>query len=122
MIGRSEMVWDNYECDGQMNIFDFLPDEKFDDMPESEMVERIGGALGIKFEYRDDLWGWVYREKNMTLSVHYGNYSFGNHEKFISVSADSSKGGSSGPMDSLEEAINFARSAASRIGMKLGKC
>lgn len=116
------MVWDNYECDGQMNIFDFLPDESFDNMPESEMVERIGGALGIKFEYRDDLWGWVYQEKNKTLSVHYSNYSFGNHERFISVGASSSTGGSSGPMDSLEEAIKFARSAALNIGMKLGKC
>ena len=115
------MNWDNYECEGQMSIFDFLPAEDLDDIPEETMVERIGAALGIKFNYEDDLWGWTYRQKKKVLSVHYSNYSFGDFRRFISVSADCQMGGCSGPMDSIEEAIRFARSGAASIGMELGE-
>lgn len=115
------MNWDNYECDGQMTIFDFLPEQDLDDIPEEDMVEQIGAALGIKFKYEDDFWGWCYRQKKMSLRVHYSHYSFGDHRKFISVSADCPMGGSSGPMDTIEEAIRFARSGAKNIGMKLGR-
>lgn len=114
------MKWENYECEGQMTIFDFLPEEELDDIPEQDMVERIGAALGIKFEYKDEFWGWYYKQKGKTLRLQYSNYAFGDERRFISVSAEFKNGGSSGPMDSIEEAINFARSSAENIGMVLG--
>ena len=95
-------TFDNYVCDGQMSLFDSL-----ETIPEEEMVSRIGDALGIKFEYRDSLWGWVYKKKGHTLSVHYSRYNFGDHERFIACSDDEKMGGHSGPMDSIEEAIRF---------------
>ena len=115
------MNWDNYECEGQMSIFDFLPVEDLDELPEEDMVRQIGAALGIEFKYEDDLWGWTFRQKKKVLSVHYSNYSFGDCRRFISVSANCATGGCSGPMDSIEEAIRFARSGAENIGMVLGE-
>ena len=95
-------VYDNYKCEGQMTLFDSL-----ETVPEEEMVSRVGKALGIKFEYRDSLWGWVYKKKGHTLTIHYSRYSFGDHEKFIACSDDEKFGGHSGPMDSIDEAIRF---------------
>lgn len=96
------MNWDNYTCDGQMTLFDNL-----ETLPEEEMVSRIGDALGIKFTYKDDLWGWVCKRKGHTLAVKYSRYSFGDFERFISCSDEEKMGGHSGPMDSVDEAIRF---------------
>lgn len=114
------MNWDNYTCEGQMTIFDFLPEMDLDDVPEENMVEQIATALGVKFEYEDEFWGWCYRQKKLCLRVNYSHYSFGDFRKFISVDASCPTGGSSGPMDSIEEAISFAKTAAENIGMVLG--
>ena len=89
----------------QMTLFNCL-----ETIPEEDMVKQIGNALGIKFEKRDDLWGWVYKVKKITCSIHYSRYNFEPYERFISTSISGPTGGSSGPMDTIEEAISFMRS------------
>lgn len=100
----------------QLSIFDSL-----EMIPEEEMVRQIGEALGIKFTYREDWKEWQYKIKKVTLSVHYGRYMchdlYG--ERFIGVSTSHSLGGSSGPMDSIEEAVNFARAGMKNLGIEL---
>lgn len=96
----------------QMTLFECL-----ETLPEPDMVKQIGDALGIKFEYRDNLWGWVYKVKKVTCSVHYSRYNFEPYERFIATSVDGPTGGSSGPMDSLEDAIRFMRNGMKQWGI-----
>ena len=96
----------------QLSLFECL-----ETIPESDMVKQIGDALGIEFKYRGDIWGWTYTKKNVTCSVHYSRYSFEPYERFIATSVDGKMGGSSGPMDSIEDAIRFMKSGMKNMGI-----
>ena len=37
--------------DGQMTIWDISPTSELDDIPEAEMVEIVGNAIGVKFKW-----------------------------------------------------------------------
>lgn len=93
-------VFDNYECEGQISMFD-----SFETMPEEDAVVKIGKACGIEFKKRDDFWGWEYKKKSSVIRVHYGRYVFDDCDKFISCSVDHKMGGSSCPCDSFDETI-----------------
>lgn len=96
----------------QMTLFDCL-----ETIPEEDMVKQIRDALGITFTKRDDLWGWIYKVKRITCSIHYSRYSFEPYERFISTSIQGPTGGSSGPMDTIEDAISFMRSGMKQWGI-----
>ena len=95
-------VFDNYECDGQMSLFDNL-----ETLPEEDMAARIGDALGIKFTYRDAFWGWEYKKKNTVLRIEYARYSIDDHRKHIGCSINHKTSGAAVPCDSVEEAIEW---------------
>ena len=97
----------------QMTIFDLLK-PSLDDLPEEDMVRQVSSATGLDFKWRDDFWKWECKVKDVRFSVHYSNYSFGNHERFISCGYDRKTEGSSGPMDSLDEAIEFFKKGKER--------
>ena len=93
-------VYDNYECEGQMSMFDSL-----EMLPEEDMIAKLERRTGIKFKYRDDFWGWEWKKKGCTIRVEYSRY-FGEEERFISCSLDYKNGGSSCPCDSIDEAVD----------------
>ena len=96
----------------QMTLFDCL-----ETIPEEDMVKQIGDALGVEFKKEDELWGWVYKVKKIKCSLHYSRYSFEPYERFISTSVSGPTGGSSGPMDTIEDAISFMKSGMKQWGI-----
>lgn len=97
----SKSVFDNYECDGQMSIFDSL-----EMLPEEDMIAKLERRTGIKFKYIDEFWGWEYKKKGYTIRVEYSRYQIGDYNKFIGCSLDYKHGGSSCPCDSINEAAD----------------
>lgn len=100
----------NTEIPGQMSIFDLLPAESLENIPEEEMVRQIGNALGVNF-VKDQILG-DYRAKigQSVLSLHYSYYrGCFNDAKFISCGVDDKKNncGSCAPRDSIQEAIEW---------------
>ena len=100
----------NIEIPGQMSIFDLLPAESLENIPEEEMVIQIGNALGVNF-VKDQILG-DYRAKigQSVLSLHYSYYQgCFNDEKFISCGVYDKKNncGSGAPRDSIQEAIEW---------------
>lgn len=93
-------TFDNYVCDGQMTIFDSL-----EILPEEDMVSKVEKETGLKFNYRDDFWGWEYKKRDFKIRIEYGRYSFGDFDRFIGCSIDEKDGGSSCPCDSIEEVV-----------------
>lgn len=91
-----------------MTIWDFLhPSETLEDIPEDEMVRRVGDAIGVKFTYSDFFDDYRVKVGKWTLSIEYSHYSFGDEALFIGVGIDSSKGGCGCPSDSIDEAVQF---------------
>lgn len=93
---------------GQMTIWDFLhPSETLEDIPEEEMVRRVGDAIGVRFAYNDFFGDYRVKVGKWTLSIEYSHYSFGDGALFIGTSIDSTTGGCSSPRDSIDEAVEF---------------
>ena len=95
---------------GQLSLFDLLPEESLDDIPEEEMAKRIGDAIGVKFIY--DSFFNDYRAKvgHSILMVEYSNYiGCYNDARFIGCGIDDKKNhcGASAPIDSIAEAIQW---------------
>lgn len=100
----------NTAIPGQMSIFDLIPAESLEKIPEEEMVRQIGNALGVRF-VKDNYLG-DYRAKigQSVLSLHYSYYhGCFNNAKFISCGIDDKKNhcGSGAPRDSIQEAIEW---------------
>ena len=87
-------------------------------MTMPEIATEIGSAIGYTFQEdkREDWEGhWYFKVKGIRCEIHKDKYSEGckpksNHTEdgsFISASISFNMGGSSGPMDSLDEAIRF---------------
>lgn len=98
---------------GQMTIWDYLPAENLEDIPEDVMARRIGDAIGVTFtwddffeEYRAKVGKWI-------LSVNYSRYfanvddNEGRGARFISCDYQSNRSGKSAPRDSIKEAIEW---------------
>lgn len=97
---------------GQMTIWDLMPQESLENIPENEMAERIGNAIGVKFVKNDFYGDYRCKVGKFTLSVEYERYfpEYGSEEPgalFIGCDFMSKTGGSSSPKDSIEEAIIF---------------
>ena len=96
----------------QITLFD-LETPSISDLNEVDMVEYIGSAVGLNFKYKDSLFGWVVNTKHIDFNLKYSNYSFGDHERFISCGYDYHKKGKMGgrgcPCDTIEKAIEVLR-------------
>jgi len=109
---------DNDYIPGQMTIFDFLPDPSgsLEDIPEEEMVRRVGEAIGVSFKPHE-LGGYRAKVGKYTLEVEYDRYfadlddmddDIGQGARFIGVGFfDKSGCGASAPTDSIKEAIEW---------------
>jgi len=104
----------------QLSIFDFIKPETttrdLDLMTEADMVEAVKAATGINFVYCDPLWGYVAKIGKFKYDVHFSNYSIDDHRRFISCGYGNNMGGAGSPCDSLEEAVQFFKTALSRNG------
>ena len=95
---------------GQMSLFDLMPQESLETIPEEVMVERIGAAIGVKFtkdKFFDD-----YRAKvgRSVLSVEYQRYNTldeRNGQRFIGCEVQERNCGAGSPCDSIQESINW---------------
>lgn len=100
----------NTEIPGQMSIFDLLPAESLENIPEEEMVIQIGNALGVTFVKDKHLGDYRAKVGQSVLSVEYSYYDgCFNDAKFISCGVDDKKNhcGSGAPRDSIKEAIEW---------------
>ena len=98
---------------GQMTIWDFLPSESLEDIPEEEMVQRIGNAIGVAFTWNDFFKEYRTKVGKWTLSVEYSRYfvddedNEGRGARFIGCDYQTNHCGKSAPCDSIEEAITW---------------
>ena len=95
---------------GQMSLFDLVPQESLETIPEEVMVERIGAAIGVKF-IKDKFFG-DYRAKvgQSILSLEYDRFNgCFNNEKFIGCGIDDKKNhcGAGAPISSIPEAVEW---------------
>lgn len=106
------MTFDNYECDGQLSIFDLVqPDyPDFRTMAEEEIVQYIGNVVGLRFVYNSYLEQWEAKRGKGTFSIHLSHYKgMNNNDLFISCGYHNSTSGWGCPCDSMEEAIKRIR-------------
>ena len=97
-------VFDNYECDGQMTLFDSL-----ETLPEIDMVNRIENETGITLTPQGD-GSYEYRRKGYTIRVYYRRYRIDDETKYIGCSLNHKTGGCSCPCDTIDEAIKRIKS------------
>ena len=102
---------DNYSCNGQMNIFDFMEQ---DNLPakEEDMISRIEVATGLKFVFSERLNRWVAKKNRLVFEVCYMNYAPGinNGRRGISLDVEYSSNGGCGciwdDIDTVVDSIN----------------
>lgn len=119
----------NYECDGQMSIFEFLPQEDdFCTMPEAEVMEIISQRIGVKLQYTnysnkyDKLHDYSAKVGKMNINASIDTYvtTLGGDSKvieghkFISVGWGNSTSGGGRPCDSIDEAVEYLLKALGR--------
>lgn len=101
----------------QMTIWDLLPSEKLDNIPESDMVKRIGEAIGVKFQRDDFLGGYKAKTGRLILTAEYDRYFVSSEsdeatgDLFISVGIEDkrNRSGMAAPCDTTNEAIEWFR-------------
>lgn len=101
-----------YECDGQMSIYDFMkptyPD--INDIPEEEAVRIVGEAIGMEFFYSTKFQDWRSLKKGIVLTMEYGHFTLDdNHDLFLGTGYNTRNAGGGSPCDGIEEAINWFR-------------
>ena len=97
---------------GQMTIWDLMPQESLENIPENEMAERIGNAIGVKFVKNDFYGDYRCKVGKFTLSVEYDHYfpEYGSEEPgalFIGCGCNFNLGGTGAPCDSIAESIEW---------------
>lgn len=102
---------------GQMTIWDLLPEESLENIPEEEAVRRIGDAIGVSFDYNNFFGDYRVKVGKYTLMIEYARYftdmddmnnEEGKGELFIGVGYEDNKHcGASAPVDSIKEAIEW---------------
>lgn len=108
-------AFDHYMCDGQMSIFDLMPQDMPDD--EGEMVRIIGNRLGMHFTHDTFLNEWRCKIKGFTVSLEYDNYMTSG-KRFIGVGVNSQKWGAGAPCDSIDEAVEWLRKQLKSVEAK----
>lgn len=96
--------------DGQMDIFDYLkPSDKvsLEDMPEEEMVRRVGTAVGLDFKYDKVLEDWRCKVKDVTFDIHFSRISVEPFTRYISCGWSRKTEGCGSPCDSIRQAVEF---------------
>ncbi len=111
----------------QMTIFDLMtePEERsLEDMTEEEMVETVQSMIGVKFTKRDELWGYVLKDKKNKIeyTLKFSRYSIDDHRRFISVGYGSNKEGAGCPCDSIEHAVKLMKGWIENKSVNLLTC
>ena len=87
--------------------------KSLEDIPEEEMVQRIGNAIGVNFVWNDYYKEYQAKLKGYTLSVEYDRYcidldeDIGTGHRFVGVGFMKKGCGAAGPCDSIDEAIEW---------------
>lgn len=100
----------------QMTVWDLLPPERLEDIPEPDMVKRIGNAIGVTFR-RNAFMEYEAKIRKLILTVEYDRY-FASCESdeatgdlFVGVGIEDKRNhrGMGAPCDSINEAIEWFR-------------
>ena len=116
--------------DGQMTIFEFLPQESdFAAMPEAQVIRIISDRIGIELKYTEygDFHEYSAKVGKLTITAKISTYLCTHGEsgtvidghKFISVGYGNSNGGAGSPCDSIDEAVEFLKKAIEKGRGKL---
>ena len=91
----------------QTNLCSFMPElMDLDLVSDEDVVNIINNHLGIKFIYNDERKRYEYKIGKVRLSINFGHFSFGNHERYIGTDMDWKTGGWGGPNRSIMDAID----------------
>lgn len=95
--------------EGQMNIFDFLHEDRdLETLPENEMVEIIGRETGLPFRHNAYFGDYRVKTGNVVVSIEYSRYEgCYDNKKFIGVDLNGPHMGVSCSCDTIEEAVSL---------------
>ena len=103
------MIPENYFCDGQLNIWDYM--STLDTLPSlEEVIQRLGYHFEPIMYELDRGYEYEYKFKKSKLNIHESHYS-DTGIRFISVGWQSKTEGFSCPCDSYEEVKKFVEEA-----------
>lgn len=95
----------------QLSIFDWMtsyPD--INDISESQAVQMVGDAIGVKFEWSEFFDTWLAKVGKTRLDLKYGHFVLAdNHDLYIGVGywKEDKKEGGGFPLESIEKAIKY---------------
>ena len=103
--------------DGQLSIFDWMPDARADSYPaidtitEAEAAAIVGQALGLTFRYNDFFKQWETEKGPLRLHISYSHYTCRDLEGILFIGVGWSNHrrneGGSAPRDSIQDAIAY---------------
>lgn len=109
-------AFDHYVCEGQMSIFDLMPQDMPED--EGEMARIIGNRLGLHFSHDTFFDDWRCKVKGITIDLAYDNYMT-DGRRFIGAGVNSGLWGAGSPCDSIDEAVEWLRKQLKCRGVSL---
>lgn len=111
------------ELDGQMSIFEFLPQESdFSSIQESEVMDAISQRIGVRLVWDKHLEEYSAKVGKTKISAEMVTYSC-THEgsatiieghKFIGAGWQKSTEGGGRPCDSIDEAVEYLQAALNK--------
>lgn len=117
----------NYECEGQMDIFDFLQQDEFNTMTLKDAAAYLSKKTGLKFKQvswmktdGDEALMYEAKKKDVVVNIAFSHYAPEVREgkRFLGVDVDQKKWpyhGASSPCESMEEALTFLQKRLNEI-------
>lgn len=102
--------------EGQMNIFDFLHEDRdLETLPEKEMVEIISRETGLPFKHNAFFGDYRVKTGNVVVSIEYSRYiCCYDNKRFIGVDINGPHMGVCRSCDTVEEAVSLINSQLER--------
>lgn len=103
-----------YECDGQLSIFDWIPNlassfPPLTEITEAEAVRIVGEQIGKVFVYNTKFSEWEAKiDKHRKLSMEYSHYRMTDcTDLFLGVGYTARDEGGGSLCDTIEEAVEY---------------
>lgn len=107
--------------EGQMTIFEFLPQESdFATMPESQVIEIISKRIGVNLKWDENCYAAKVGKLRITAKIstygctHPGSKTMIAGRKFISCGWGTTTEGGCGPRDSIDEAVEYLQASLNK--------
>ena len=118
------MIPNDYQCDGQMTIYEFLPQSAdFCTMKADEVIDIIGQRIGVRFVWDEELGEYFSQLGKLRLHASIDKYTVTHHgsetliagHKHISCGWQMPTEGGGKPCNSIDEAVSYLQKAIERV-------